>query len=353
MKSSNYLVCLIPLIAACALHAQKAPAKPSAPVASAPAAPATTSGTASAHAPQVPVDETTTPGSAHYELGPDDQIKVWVLGADEIPPDKPFRVSPEGDLDLPVVGRVHVAGLTIDQLKNTLTERFSKELLHPQVSVDIVDFGSQPVSVVGAFNHPGVFQLRGHKTLAEVISLAEGLRQDAGWRITISRQIANGPLPLPNARPDASGKFSVGEIRVKQWLAGDDPADNIQILPHDVITATIAQAVYVMGDVKKAGEVPLKDSDSISVLQALASAEGLGQAAAPQRARIVRLSPNSTARLEIPVDLKKIQNGKGEDLAMRPNDILVVPDSSSEKAAIRMTEAAIQTLTGVVIWHSY
>jgi len=296
--------------------------------------------------PETPID------SAHYLLGPDDQIKIWVLGADEIT-DKPVRVNPEGDIDLPVVGRIHVVGMTVEQLKVTLVDRFSSELLHPQVSVDMVDFGSQPVSVVGAFNRPGVFQLHGNKTLAEVISMAEGLRQDAGWRITISRQFQNGSLPLPNAKPDATGKYSVAEIKVKDWLAGDNPADNIRILPHDVITASAAQAVYVMGDVKKPGEVPLKDSDSMSVLQALASAEGLGPTPAPQRARIVRLNPHNTARQEIPVDLRRIQNGKDEDLAMKPNDILVVPTSGSEKAALRITEAAIQTLTGVIIWRSY
>jgi len=296
--------------------------------------------------PETPID------SRHYELGPDDQLKIWVLGADEIT-DKPVRVNPEGDIDLPVVGRVHVAGMTIEQLKATLTDRFSKELLHPQVSIEILDFGSQPVSVVGAFNHPGVFQLHGQKTLAEVISMAEGLRQDAGWRITISRQLENGPIPLPHARPDSTGQYSVAEIKVKEWLAGDNPANNVRILPHDVITASAAQAVYVMGDVKKPGEVPLKDSDSISVLQALATAEGLGPTPAPQRARIVRLNPYNAARQEIPVDLKRIQNGKDEDLAMKPNDILVVPTSDSEKAAIRITEAAIQTLTGMIIWRSY
>jgi polysaccharide biosynthesis/export protein len=243
--------------------------------------------------------------------------------------------------------------MTVDQLKDKLTELFSKELLHPQVSVDIVDFGSQPVSVVGAFNHPGVFQLHGQKSLAEVISMAEGLRPDAGYRITISRELDNGPVPLPNAKLDPTGKYSVGEIKVKTWLAGDDPADNIRILPHDVITATNGLSVYVMGNVKKPGEVALKDSDSISVLQALASAEGLAPQSAPQRARIERLTPNGTSRQEILVDLKKIQNNKAEDLAMKPNDILVVPASGSEKAAVRMAEAAIQTLTGVVIWHSY
>jgi polysaccharide export outer membrane protein len=286
---------------------------------------------------------------AEYVLGPDDQIKVWALGVDELT-DKPLRLDPAGDIDLPLVGKVHAGGLTVDQLKETLTQRFSKDLLDPKVSVQIVDFGSQPVSVMGAVNRPGIHQLNGHKTLMEVLSLAEGLRQDAGPRINISRKIENGPIPLANAKPDATGQFSVAEVPVKQLLAGASPADNILISPHDVITVPIAESVFVMGAVKKPGEVALKENPSISVLQALASAEGYGETPAPQNARIVRLVPGTSDRKEIPVDLTKIQNGKAEDIAMRPSDILVVPPSGPKRAATRAIEAAIQTATGVVIW---
>jgi protein involved in polysaccharide export with SLBB domain len=117
--------------------------------------------------------------SPHYTLGPDDQVKIWALGIEEIA-DKPVRIGPSGDLDLPLIGKVHALGLTVEQLKTELVQRFSKEVLKPQVSIEIVDFGSQPVSVMGAVNHPGVHQLRGGKTLMEVVSMADGLRSDAG-----------------------------------------------------------------------------------------------------------------------------------------------------------------------------
>jgi polysaccharide export outer membrane protein len=286
---------------------------------------------------------------AQYLLGPDDQIKIWALGVDEIA-DKPLRLDPAGDIDLPLIGKVHAGGLTVDQLKESLTQRFSKDLLDPKVSVQIVEFGSQPVSVMGAVNKPGIHQLNGRKTLMEVLSLAEGLRQDAGPRINISRKVEYGSIPLSNARPDATGQFSVAEVPVKELLAGASPADNILISPHDVVTVPIAESVFVMGAVKKPGEVPLKENPSISVLQALASAEGYGETPAPQNARVVRLVPGTSDRKEIPVDLTKIQNGKAEDIGMRPNDILVVPPSGPKRVATRAVEAAIQTATGVIIW---
>ena len=286
---------------------------------------------------------------SHYLLGPDDQLKIWALGIEEIT-DKPVRVDPNGDIDLPVVGKVHARGLTLEQVKGELLQRLAKEVLKPQVSVEIVDFGSQPVSVMGAVNHPGVFQLRGRKTLMEVVSTADGLRPDAGPRVNISREVQYGPIPLPGAKPDPTGKYSVAEVGVKELLAGENPSENILMLPHDVVTVPVAEAVFVMGEVKKPGEVPLKSNAGMSVLQALASAEGLGTAPAPQNAKIVRIMPGSAERKEIPVDLKKVIAGTAEDVSMRPNDILVVPPSAPKKVATRAIEAAIQTVTGVVIW---
>lgn len=289
------------------------------------------------------------PEDASYVLGPNDQIKIWALGLEELS-DKPVRLDPSGNIDLPGVGQVHAAGLTVEQLKVALVARFSTQILHPQVAVQIVDYGSQPVSIIGAVNHPGVHQLEGRKTLVEVLSLADGLREDAGFQVTISREIRYGPIPLLNDKPDATGQFSVAEVEVKELLAGSRPAENILIMPHDVITVPIAGVVFVIGEVRKPGEVALKNRGSISVLQALSSAEGFGPTPAPQNSKIVRMVPGSQERIDIPVDLAKIVAGKGEDIELRPNDILVVPISGPKKMAARIAEAAIQAATGMVIF---
>jgi polysaccharide export outer membrane protein len=286
-----------------------------------------------------------------YRLGPGDQIKIWALGVEEIG-DKPIRVDPSGDIDLPLAGTVHAAGLTPEQLKTELVQRYSKDLLKPQVSVELVDFGSQPISVLGSVNHPGVLQLQGRKSLSEVISMADGLKPEAGPRVNISRQVQYGAIPLPNAKPDSSGNFSVASVGVKDLLSGTHPMENIVVYPNDVITVPPAEAVFVIGAVKKPGELPMK-GDGITVLQALASAEGLGPTPAPQNSRIVRLTPGTSERREIPVDLSKILAGKAEDLAMRPSDILVVPTSAPKKIGERALEAAIQAATGVAIWGKF
>jgi polysaccharide export outer membrane protein len=286
-----------------------------------------------------------------YVLGPNDQLKIWALGVDEIT-DKPIRIDPSGDIDLPLVGKVHAAGLTMAQLNAELVQRFSKDIRHPQVSIEILDFGSQPVSLLGAVNHPGVHQLEGHKTLTEVLSLGEGLRPDAGARINISRQIRYGAIPLPNAKLDPTGNFSVADVGVHDLLAGIHPAENIVILPNDVITVPTAETIYVIGEVKKPGEVMIK-TGGVTVLQALSTANGFASASAPQKSKIIRITPGTAERVDIPVDLNKILAGKAEDIAMRPNDILVVPSSVPKKAGTRALEAAVQAATGIAIWGRY
>jgi polysaccharide export outer membrane protein len=285
---------------------------------------------------------------ANYALGPNDQLKIWVLGVEEIG-DKPIKIDPNGDLDLPLIGKVHAAGNTTTRLKEELIQRYSKELRKPQVLVELIEFGSQPVSIMGAVNRPGIHQLGGHKTLAEVISLGEGLKPEAGPRVNISRQIQYGAIPLPNARLDETGKFSIADVGVKDLLSGAHPAENIQILPNDVITVPPAELIFVIGEVKKPGEIVLK-GDGVTVLQALSSAEGFMGTPAPNHAKIVRLLPGTAERKDIPVDLSKIMAGKSEDVAMRPNDILVVPSSIPKKVAARALEAAIQAATGMLIW---
>lgn len=287
-----------------------------------------------------------------YVLGPDDQLKVWALGVDEIT-DKPYRIDPAGYLDLPTIGRVKAAGLTLSSLRAELIERLKKLVLHPQVSIDIVDYGSQPVTVMGAVNQAGVRQLQGNKTLMEVIALAGGLRPDAGSSIKIAREVDRGTIPLADAAPDPTGKYSVAEVKIADILAAKNPADNILIQPHDVITVPLADHVSVIGDVRKPGPILLTSRPTISALEALAMAEGLGPQPKPQDAKVLRLVPGSTERKEIAVNLRKIQEGKAEDIALRPDDILFVPDSTPKKAGAKVAEAMLSAAVGVAVWRSF
>jgi len=284
-----------------------------------------------------------------YVLGPEDQITIRALDAEEIS-DKPFTVDNSGFVTLPMLGRVKAAGLTVPQLETTIADRLKQFLWQPQVAITVSEFHSQPVSVIGAVNTPGVQQLRGRKTLVEALSSAGGLRPDAGHEISIQRRIEQGAIPLPGAHVDSTGEFSLAKVSLPEIMNNIHPEENITVKANDVISVPRGDVIYVVGEVKKSGGFPMDERETLSVLKALSLSEGLLPTASMNGVRIIRSGAPGTVKQEIPVDLKKILSGKGEDIGLRPDDILFVPASVGKKAAVRGIEAAIQLATGVVIW---
>ena len=264
-----------------------------------------------------------------YVLGPDDQIAIRAVDSPEIS-GKPFLIGLDGKITIPLIGRVEAAGLTIEQLETTLNTQLKKYVQDPQISVTVEDFRSQPVSIFGAVTKPGVIQLRGAKTLYEVLSMAGGPTANAGSTMTVTRRRENGEIPLPTATVDATGQFSTAQINVQEVLDGRNPAENIEVKPNDTISVSEASSnmIYVVGDVEHGGAFTLGGREEISVLRALSLAGGLGRTARPDKARIIRGSPKGERPLEIIVNVKQMLNGKTEDIGLRPQDVLVIPTSS-------------------------
>ncbi len=284
-----------------------------------------------------------------YVLGADDMVTIQVL---DVPftDQTPMRIESSGHLKLPMVGRIMAGGLTPAQLEERITESLKTYVRKPQVMVRLVEFRSQPVTVLGAVTTPGIHQLRGRKTLLEIISLAGGLRQDAGTVATITRGKAFGKIPLGQAHADSTGDYTSCAVNLRDLMEARSPQFNILIQPTDVISVEKAPVVYVIGAVKKSGGFVLNAQEKVSVLQALAMAEGLDRGSSPSSAKVLRKSNDPDNRKELAIDLKKILNGKSEDVAMLADDILFVPTSTAKNAGLRGLETAINIGTGVMIF---
>src|SRR5262249_44865542 len=112
---------------------------------------------------QVPISKT--PGDAvrpptgghlpSYVLGPNDEIVIVSVVAEDIA-NKPTRITTSGDLNLPMVGRIHAAGMTLDQLETEVSQRLKTYYRDPDLAINITQFKSQPVSVIGYVGSPGV-----------------------------------------------------------------------------------------------------------------------------------------------------------------------------------------------------
>ena len=189
-----------------------------------------------------------------YTLGAGDQIVIRAVDIEEID-NKPVLIDTRGNINLPMVGRIHAAGLTTEELESEIKTRLKKYLNEPDVTVALAELRSQPVSVLGSVQTPGVHQLQGQKTLFEVLSLAGGLRPDAGNTVKITRHLKWGRIPLPTAADDATGQFSVASVSVKSIMSATNPEENITIKPNDVISVPKGDIVYAIGAVRNPGDL--------------------------------------------------------------------------------------------------
>ena len=296
--------------------------------------------------------QTAVQADSGYVLGPDDQIVIRAIDVPEIS-DKPILIGTNGNITLPLIGRVKAGGLTVEQLETELNTRLKEYVRDPQVAVMVAESRSHPVSVFGAVSKPGVVQLQGRKTLYEALSMAGGPRETAGPSLTVTRRRENGDIPLPNAAIDPTGQFSVAELNVQEILEGKNPAANIEIKPNDVISVSegTSSMIYVVGDVKRAGAFTLGGRQSMSVLNALSLAGGLERTAKPAKARIIRNVPGELKHQEIAVNLKQILAGKAEDIGLGPQDVLVVPTSGSKSFIFNFVPATMSSAVGAAIYH--
>jgi polysaccharide biosynthesis/export protein len=281
-------------------------------------------------------------------LGPGDELTLAAPEIEEIDK-RVLRIQADGMVSVPLIGRLKAEGLTPRQFQIKLTQALKTQFRDPQISFTSIDVKSKPISVLGAVNKPGVEQANGQQSLLELLSMAGGIRTDAGSVIKVTRASTGASTFPPEVRPTLSGDSVTAEIPVTTLFEGKNPALNINILPGDVITVPKGKLVYVVGNVVKAGGFVVGQSDDLTVLRAVALAEGLERFADAGHARILRAASNGQ-RVEQTVDINKLMKGQSEDVKLQPDDILFIPSSTTKKVTARSIETAVQLGTGLVIW---
>jgi polysaccharide biosynthesis/export protein len=275
-------------------------------------------------------DNSANSGNSVVRLGPGDLLAITVYGVPELT--TKARVSNSGDLYLPLIDYVHVGDLSLEETQTLIEKRLSEGayVKNPHVTVFIDEYSSQAVTVLGEVTKPGVYPILGDRRLFDVISAAGGFTDKAGKIVTIThRNHADQPRI----------------VRLSQHLEqGTD--DNIGIAPGDTIVISKAGVVYVVGDVNRPSGFVM-ESDSVTILQAIAMAGGTNKTAKLNGARILRRTSQGTQ--EQPILLKKILQAKTPDLPMQAGDILFVPSSAAKTLIYRSTEAVVQAATGLAI----
>ncbi|HEX5431283.1 MAG TPA: polysaccharide biosynthesis/export family protein [Bryobacteraceae bacterium] len=275
-------------------------------------------------------------------IRPNDLLSVAVYGAPELT--RTVRVSSEGQIRLPMLKRqIAARGLMPFELETKIADELGAEeiLVDPAVTVTIAEYNSLPISVAGAVRQPLTFQAYKKTTLLEALTRAQGLNQDAGPEIIVTR-----PAVAPGQAPE------IERIPVKGLLDGADPALNIELEGGEEVRVPEVGHVFVAGNVRKPGAFQIEGGSEMSVLKALAMAEGLApfsskEAFIYRRAYRRAADANQAAPAkEIAVNLRKILDRKTPDVALESNDILYIPDSRRAKATATALEKIVSFAAG-------
>ncbi len=245
------------------------------------------------------------------------------------------HVAPDGTINLPLLRDVKVVGHTEQATARAIEKALADAgvLLHPQVSVLVLAFAGQDVSVLGEVTRPGVYAYTVHHRLLDLISAAQGLSPAAGRLVNIFHR--NDPQTPHPVALDPNGE-DVKHLHNPELEAGD------------TVQVSRAGLVYVMGDVMRPGGFPVDPVQGLTVVQAIALAWGPTQNAATGKALLIR--EQKGGRTLTTLDSKKMMHGQEPDLPVHDRDILFVPHSMSKARLNLAVDAAIQSAIGVSIY---
>ena len=248
-----------------------------------------------------------------YTIGRQDLLEIKVFDIKEL--DQTVRVSDDGSITMPLLGRLVVAGLTKTELEQLIARLLGEHYVHdPQITVFIKEYESKRVAVSGAVRKPGSYEMLGRKTLLEMISMAGGLDQDLGHEIIIFRQSDDG-------RTDRIG------VDLERLVYAADPNLNLTVEAGDIIYVPAVERVriFVSGAVKNPNLYEVPRDEPVTVLKAITLAGGTTDRAADKRVQIMRKDESGNS-VTLTVNLRRIKRGKAEDPILHEDDIVLVPE---------------------------
>jgi polysaccharide export outer membrane protein len=283
----------------------------------------------------VPSTEINSPMSSSTLLvGPGDELEVTVYGAPDL--SGRTRVNADGNISIPLVGYVRVAGLTNSEVEGTIESELRQNniLKDPQVSVYVKEYTGSGITVAGEVARPGFYSALGPHRLFDILQSAGGLSDRASGSVTISHKgTTESPVTVEVSK---------------------DPTEmvhnNVELYPSDTVFAARAPTVYVLGEVNKPGAYVLNTTGAVTVLRLVAEAGGPTRSAAAGRARMLRRTPNGLR--ELPVPLKDLLRGKTADIPVSPEDIIFIP-SSHTKAVVTAATMVGMTAATAAVYHVY
>jgi polysaccharide biosynthesis/export protein len=239
-----------------------------------------------------------------FRIGVGDLLSVSVYLAPDFL--RTVRVGIDGTVQLPLIGAVHVRGLSVRDAQRAIADqlRTAGMFARPDVLIQVLDTVNGTVSITGEMR--ATVPVTSERTLRDVLLTAGGLPPSASHTIKIVRPGVNEPITV-RLGPDLATSASA----------------NIPVYPHDIIQISRAGVVFVIGAFRSQGAVPLDQAQPLTLMQLAALSGGVGFEGKYNDLRLIRTE--GTERKVVEIDIKKVLNGKAPDPILQANDIVFLP----------------------------
>lgn len=266
---------------------------------------------------------------AQETIHPGDQLNVQVFGQPTL--SQNVTVLPDGSIEYPLLGRLPIAGMTVSAATALVSQKLSRYVKHPFVTVAIVQLGQPQVLVLGDVKTPGKYQLRADARLTDAIAAAGGVADVDG--------------PLPDARVSDPGG-DISQIPLQKLLHDGDVSLDKPLGDGDVvyIPGPTQIDVIVTGAVDHPGQIQVNEGDRLSAAIARAG-NSANSNADLNHIRVIHTGPDGKPH-EVTVNLYKAleDNDMSEDVVLQKGDTIYVP------AARQSGKGFLQTTTTGILY---
>lgn len=225
-----------------------------------------------------------------------------------------LRVDPKGDVSVPTLGTVHVAGMTVPEVQDAIAKslKANEILVAPNVRITVAQYAAGYITVLGEVQNPGRYQVIAKRSLGDALGFAGGETLAAGDDIEVAHAVSNGSPAMQHVH----------------HLQHDGATDlqNVFVNPGDVVTVHRAGVVYVMGAVNRPGGYLMVNEGKLDIYQALSLAGGTALDAARNGMYIIR--PHDEAYETIKVPFANLARQHQSEVQLKLNDVLYVPRSN-------------------------
>jgi polysaccharide export outer membrane protein len=247
-----------------------------------------------------------------YRVGAKDLLEITVFEAPEV--NGEYRVADDGSVRLPLVQRIELGGLTEAEAEAKIQQALGRFVNDASVDIELREFRSQPITVIGAVKKPGALRFSERWTLFDAITEAGGLADGHGNQIHVLRRSENGLTDQITVNAEA-------------LMVNLDPAANVPLVANDVVNvpATVSLTVYTVGQVATQGQITFTSNERITLLAAIARAGGLTDRASNRL--LIKRRTSDGRQEEIKINYKRILAGDEPDIELQAGDVIFVAES--------------------------